>query len=276
MRGVPAHRISAIGFQQMTAHPLILLMAFIAGACIGSFLNVCIARIPRADSLISPGSNCPACHHPIRFYDNIPILSYIWLRGKCRHCSQPISLRYPMVEALTGLMAAVVIIYFGLSVDALIYFILICAFIIVIYIDLDHQIIPDSISLPGIPIGFAASFFLDRLSYIDSIIGILLGGGLLFAIAWGYYLITRKEGMGGGDIKLLAMIGAFLGWQGVCFTIFVASVTGTLIGVLLMLLARKDLKFALPFGPFLSIGAIVYLFLGPRLIAWYFYGIAPF
>lgn len=251
-------------------------MTAIFGACIGSFLNVCIARIPAAASLISPGSNCPSCRHSIRFYDNIPILSYIWLRGKCRHCGQLISFRYPVVEALTALMAVLVIVYFGLTVDALIYFILICAFIIVIYIDLDHQIIPDSISLPGIPLGFAASFFLDRLSYIDSIIGILLGGGLLFGIAWAYYLITHKEGMGGGDIKLLAMIGAFLGWQGVCFTVFIASITGTIAGVLLMLLARKDLKFALPFGPFLSIGAIAYLFLGPQLIAWYFYGIAPF
>jgi len=257
-------------------HPFILIAAFVFGACIGSFLNVCIARIPEASSLIYPGSNCPACHHPIRFYDNIPILSYIWLRGRCRNCSQSISFRYLMVEAVTGLMAALVIVYFGLTVDALIYFILICALIIIIYIDLDHQIIPDSISLPGIPIGFAASFFLDTLTYIDSLIGILLGGGLLFAIAWGYYLITRKEGMGGGDIKLLAMIGAFMGWQGVCFTIFMASITGTLAGILLMLLAQKNLKFALPFGPFLSIGAIAYLFLGPQLIAWYFYGIPPF
>ena len=257
-------------------HPLILIAAFVFGACIGSFLNVCIARIPEASSLIYPGSNCPACHHPIRFYDNIPILSYIWLRGRCRNCSQSISFRYLMVEAVTGLMAALVIVYFGLTVEALIYFILICALIIIIYIDLDHQIIPDSISLPGIPIGFAASFFLDTLNYTDSLIGILLGGGLLFAIAWGYYLITRKEGMGGGDIKLLAMIGAFMGWQGVCFTIFIASVTGTIAGALLMLFAQKDLKFALPFGPFLSIGAIAYLFLGPQLIAWYFYGIAPF
>ena len=257
-------------------HPIILIAAFIFGACIGSFLNVCIARIPEAGSLIYPGSNCPACHHPIRFYDNIPILSYLWLRGRCRNCGQSISFRYLLVEAVSGLMAALVLVYFGLTVDALIYFILICAFIIIIYIDLDHQIIPDSISLPGIPIGFAASFFLDTVTYIDSLIGILLGGGLLFAIAWGYYLITRKEGMGGGDIKLLAMIGAFMGWQGVCFTIFIASITGTLAGILLMLFAQKDLKFALPFGPFLSIGAIAYLFLGPQLIAWYFYGIPLF
>jgi len=258
------------------ADPTIPVMAFIFGACIGSFLNVCISRIPASESIIRPPSRCPACLYPIRFYDNIPVLSYLWLHGKCRHCGQSIPLRYPLVEILTGVMAALVIVYFGLTLNALIYFALICALIIIIYIDLDHQIIPDIISLPGILIGFLASFPLDPLTCLDSIYGILLGGGLLFMIACGYYLITRKEGMGGGDIKLLAMIGAFLGWQGVFFTIFVASVTGTLVGCLLMLFARKDLKFALPFGPFLSIGAIAYLFLGPQLIAWYFYGIYPF
>lgn len=258
------------------ANPFILAMAFIFGACVGSFLNVCISRIPASESIIRPASKCPACHHPIRFYDNIPILSYLWLRGKCRNCGQLIPLRYLLVEGLTGIMAALILVYFGPTINALIYFSLICALIIVIYIDLDHQIIPDIISLPGILIGFLASFILDALSYMDSIIGIVLGGGILFTIACGYYLITRKEGMGGGDIKLLAMIGAFLGWQGVFFTIFIASVTGTLAGLFFMIFARKNLNFALPFGPFLSIGAITYLFLGPQLIAWYFYGVYPF
>ncbi len=257
-------------------NPFILATAFIFGACIGSFLNVCISRIPASESIIHPGSRCPACRHPIRFYDNIPVISYLWLRGKCRNCGQSISPRYPLVEILTGTMAALLLVYFGPTVNAVVYFLLVCALIIIIYIDLDHQIIPDIISLPGILIGFLASFILDELTYIDSIIGMFLGGGMLFAIACGYYLITRKEGMGGGDIKLLAMIGAFLGWKGVFFTIFIASVTGTLAGVLLMLFAEKSLKFAIPFGPFLSIGAIAYLFLGPQLIAWYFYGIYPF
>jgi len=260
----------------MMTNPLILGMAFVFGACIGSFLNVCIARMPVSESIVSPGSKCPQCGQAIHFYDNIPILSYLWLGGKCRGCRKPIPLRYPVVELLTGLMAALVLAYFGPTPDALIYFALICAFIIIIYIDLDHRLIPDIITLPGIVLGFLASFILEALTYMDSLIGLLLGGGILFGIAWGYYLLTGKEGMGGGDIKLLAMIGAFLGWQGVCFTIFIASLTGTLVGGLLMLFARKNLKFALPFGPFLSIGAIAYLFLGPQLIAWYFFGIYPF
>ncbi len=254
----------------------ILGIAFVFGACIGSFLNVCIARLPVGESIMFPGSKCPACQNAIRFYDNIPILSYLWLRGKCRHCGQSISLRYPMVEILTGLMAVLILFHFSLSLEAFVYFTMTAALIVVIYIDLDHQLIPDVISLPGILLGFLASFFLDALSFIDSLIGILSGGGILFAVAGGYYLLTGREGMGGGDIKLLAMIGAFLGWQGVCFTIFVSSVTGTVAGLLFMLFARKDLKFALPFGPFLSLGAIAYLFFGPQLIAWYFFGIPHF
>jgi leader peptidase (prepilin peptidase)/N-methyltransferase len=251
---------------------LILCMAFIFGACIGSFLNVCISRLPAAESIIYPSSRCPGCRSAIRFYDNIPVLSYLWLRGRCRSCGWPIPLRYLMVEVITGGMAVCMLYRFGLTADALTYFVLAAALILVIFIDLDHQLIPDIISLPGILIGFFSSFWLSDLSYLDSLIGLFLGGGLLFAVAAGYYFITGKEGMGGGDIKLLAMIGAFLGWQGVCFTIFVASITGTIAGLLLVALAQKDLKFALPFGPFLSIGAISYLFFGPRVIAFYFSG----
>lgn len=249
----------------------ILIIAFIMGACIGSFLNVCIYRIPESRSIVSPGSACPKCNTEIKFYDNIPIISWLLLIGKCRTCSEPISVRYPLVELLTGLLALASVIRFGMSADFFIYYILICTLVIITFIDLDLQIIPDIISLPGIPLGFMASFLLTSLSFKDSLIGILIGGGSLFLVAWGYQLITGKEGMGGGDIKLLAMIGAFIGWQGVCFTIFVSSATGSLIGAILMLFAKKDLKFAVPFGPFLSIGAIAYLFFGPELIFWYYH-----
>jgi len=249
----------------------ILIISFIMGACIGSFLNVCIFRIPESKSIVSPGSACPKCSTYLKFYDNFPIISYIVLLGKCRTCSEPISVRYPLVELLTGLLAVACVIRFGITIDCFIYYIFICALVVITFIDLDHQIIPDVISLPGIPIGLMASLLLASLSFKDSLIGMLIGGGSLFLVAWGYQFITGKEGMGGGDIKILAMIGAFIGWQGVCFTIFVASATGSLIGAVLMLFAKKDLKFAVPFGPFLSIGAIAYLFFGPELIFWYYH-----
>ncbi|RJP86249.1 MAG: prepilin peptidase [Desulfobacteraceae bacterium] len=249
---------------------LVLFIIFFMGACIGSFLNVCIWRLPRSQSIVSPGSMCPKCDTPIRFYDNIPIISYAFLLGKCRKCAAPISIRYPLVELLTGLLAVATAHRYGITLDFLIYFIFISALVTVTFIDLDLQIIPDIISLPGIPLGLAASLVLTTVTFKDALIGVLLGGGSLFLVAWGYHRITGKEGMGGGDIKLLGMIGAFIGWQGVCFTIFIASATGSVIGSVLMLFARKDLKFAVAFGPFLALGAVAYLFVGPELIDWYY------
>jgi leader peptidase (prepilin peptidase) / N-methyltransferase len=248
-------------------------LIFLIGACIGSFLNVCIYRIPAALSIIRPGSMCPSCKTSIRFYDNIPILSYLWLRGKCRFCVQKISVRYPVVELLTGLAAYAVFIKYGLTVESLIYFTFVAALILVSGIDFDHKIIPDSISLPGIPIGLAASAGLPSVGFFDAAIGVLLGGGILYALAWGYHAMTGKEGMGGGDIKLLAMIGAFVGWQGVLVTIFISSAVGTVIGITVMLVLGKDLKYALPFGPFLAFGAATHVFIGPDLIQWYLHGI---
>lgn len=243
---------------------------FFVGMCIGSFLNVCIYRLPGGKSIIRPASACPECGTAIRWYDNIPLISYVILRGRCRGCKTPISIRYPIVELLCGLFAMTSWMHFGNSLSALIYFIFVAALLVITFIDIDHRIIPDIISLPGIPLGFLASLILPQLKWSDSLIGILAGGGSLLAIAWGYQLITRKDGMGGGDIKLLAMIGAFLGWKGVLFTIMASSLIGTVVGIILMLRARKGIKMALPFGPFLSIGAIIYLFFGPQLIAWYF------
>ena len=249
---------------------------FVFGLCIGSFLNVCIYRIPAAVSIVTPESRCPKCHMPIRFYDNIPILSFLWLRGRCRGCGTKIAVRYPLIEFLTGGFAFCCFLRFGPTPAAPVYFMFIAALIVVTFIDIDHQIVPDSISLPGIPIGFAVAFLLPGIRPLDSLIGILIGGGSLFAVAFGYQLLTGNEGMGGGDVKLLAMIGAFVGWKGVALTILVASVTGTAVGLVLMLFARKNLKFAVPFGPFLSIGAVVYIFFGPPIIQWYLYGFRPF
>jgi leader peptidase (prepilin peptidase)/N-methyltransferase len=245
--------------------------AFAVGLCVGSFLNVCIYRLPAESSIVRPPSSCPRCGTRIRWYDNLPVISWILLRGRCRDCKTPISMRYPVVELLTGSFALVLWTRFGLDWQTLIYFVLVCLLLVITFIDIDHRIIPDIISLPGIPIGFAASFLLPNVSWLDALIGIAAGGGSLLAIALGYQLITGKDGMGGGDIKLLAMIGAFLGWKGVLFTIMASSFIGTLVGIVIMIRARKGMKLAIPFGPFLAIGAICYIFFGPQLIEWYLY-----
>ncbi len=221
-------------------------------------------------SIVRPRSICPSCGSSIHARDNIPLLSYLILRGQCRHCHTHIPWRYPLVELMTGLFQLFVFLKFGLHVQTLIYFLFIAALIVITFIDIDHKIIPDIISLPGIPIGFAAAFIIPDLNYKNSLAGILIGGGSLYAIAWIYTLITKREGMGGGDIKLLAMIGAFIGWQGVLFTIFAASALGTAVGLTQMIISHSNMKLAIPFGPFLSMGAIVYLFFGRAIIAWYF------
>ena len=243
--------------------------AFIFGAIIGSFLNVCIYRIPAGTSIVHPPSACPQCGQPIRWYQNIPLLSYLLLGGRCASCGVGISLRYPAIEALTGVLFALVLYYFGFSLATLVYWLLSAALVVITFIDLDHQIIPDVISLPGIVIGFACSFLIPWLSWLDSLYGILLGGGLLLSIAWLYEKLARREGMGGGDIKLLGMLGAFLGWKAIFPVVFLASLVGTLIGVPLMLIKKGDSRLAIPFGPFLAFGALVYLFWGQDLVVWY-------
>lgn len=241
----------------------------ILGLCLGSFLNVCIHRIPQRQSIVHPGSTCPGCGRKIRFYDNIPIASFLLLCGRCRQCGASISPRYPLVEALTGAFSLAVYLRYGWSPEAPIYLAFICALITVTFIDLDHRIIPDVISLPGILLGFAAAGPLPAVTLADAALGILLGGGSLYTVAAVYRILRNAEGMGGGDIKLLAMIGAVIGWKGVLFTLFAASFFGSAAGLLVILRAGGDMRYALPFGPFLSAGAILHLFWGPHLIDWY-------
>ena len=245
------------------------LFAILFGAIIGSFLNVCIYRLPREESIATPGSHCPECQRPIRFYDNIPLASYLILRGKCRYCHASISVQYPLVEGITALSSLCIYIKFGLSWSYLFYFAFISALIAITIIDLYHQIIPDVISLPGIGVGLVASFFLPRITFLNSLIGFLLGGGTLFLVATGYHWLFKREGMGGGDVKLLAMIGAFLGWKAVILTILSSSLIGSVTGILLMLMKGKDFKYAIPFGPFLALGAVFSLFYGEEMIRWY-------
>lgn len=243
---------------------------FLFGMCVGSFMNVCIYRLPGSQSISNPRrSICPRCDAPIAYYDNIPVISYILLRGRCRSCTGAIDLRYPLVEMMGGFFALCAVLRFGLTIEGFITYVFICSLIVITHIDIDHQIIPDVITLPGIPIFFLASFFLSTVTVTDAAIGVLAGGGSLFLVAWGYQLIKKKEGMGGGDIKLLAMIGAVIGWKGVLFTIFSSSLIGTVSGILVMMNEKKGMKLAIPFGPFLSIGAITYIFFGDQMIAWY-------
>ena len=252
---------------------LLHIFFFLLGSAIGSFLNVCIYRIPREKSIVNPPSACPGCEKPIRPYDNIPILSYILLKGKCRNCGTKISIRYPLVELLTGIFFLLLYQKFGLTFELIVFMIFSALLIVISFIDLDFQIIPDILSIGGVVLGFILSiirpFFRNlepRFGILDSLYGIALGGGLLFAIAWLYQFFTKREGMGGGDIKLLGMIGAFCGWKGVVFSLVSGSVLGTLVGIPLMLAKGAGTKYAIPFGPFLSLGALVYVFFGNTII----------
>jgi leader peptidase (prepilin peptidase)/N-methyltransferase len=248
---------------------LLIGAAFVLGAVIGSFLNVCIRRLPAGESVVRPPSHCPHCGVRIRSRDNIPLLSYVLLRGRCRSCGAAIGLRYLMVEALTGVMLSVLVWRFDLSVWLIPYGIFAAALIVISFIDLDHQIIPDVISLPGIAVGLLFAAVGCGPPLLASVLGVLLGGGSLWAVAIGYHAFTGREGMGGGDIKMLAMIGAFLGWRGVLVTLLVGSFTGALVGVTLMVARGADSRIPIPFGPFLALGGVCALFCGDALVQWY-------
>lgn len=246
-----------------------VVFSFLLGLCLGSFVNVCIHRIPLKQSLVRPASSCPHCGKRIRFYDNIPLVSYLMLMGKCRDCRQAISWRYPMVELLTGLISVSLFITYGISYQYAIFFLFAATLVAISVIDLDHRIIPDVLSLPGVAAGWAVSLFPWSVYWLDSLIGTLAGGGSLYVVAVVYERVTGREGMGGGDIKLLAMIGAWMGWQALPLIVLVASLTGAVIGLVFILCAGEGYRFRIPFGPFLSLGALVYLFFGRDLIGWY-------
>ena len=249
------------------------IFSFLLGTVVGSFLNVVILRLPDPDQSIAfPASHCPGCQTPLHWYENIPIASYLVLRGKCRTCRKKISIQYPLVELSMGLLSLGLFHRFGPSLSFLVYFVFAAALLAIIVIDLYHQIIPDVISLPGIVLGFVSSFFIPEVTWQQSALGILLGGGLLYAIALTYYLIAKRDGMGGGDIKLLAMIGAFLGWQSLLFVVFFSSLTGSIIGILAMIKQKKGGRTRIPFGPFLATSALAWLFFKPQILnlwAWY-------
>ena len=254
----------------MDINTLSLFVALLFGAIVGSFLNVVILRLPsEGESIVFPASHCTSCDTTLRWYDNIPVLSYLFLGGKCRYCKAKISIQYPLVELCMALLSMALFHRFGLSINTAGYFLFTAALLVIIWIDIYLQIIPDVISLPGIILGFIFSFISPSLTWQSSLIGILAGGGVLYAIALLYFVWRKIDGMGGGDIKLLAMIGAFLGWQSLPFVIFISSVSGTLVGLLAMVKQKKGGQTRIPFGPFLSIAALLYLFFQEQVLQLY-------
>jgi leader peptidase (prepilin peptidase)/N-methyltransferase len=247
-------------------HPVLLLPAsFLFGLVVGSFLSVCIYRLPEHKSIITPPSSCPNCRRRIKPYDNIPVLSFILLKGRCRYCGESISWQYPAVELITGLLFLGLAYKWGVSAKTLIYALLVSALVVVTFIDIHYQIIPDRITLPGMVIGVVLAFLpCWPMEWTQSIFGLLLGGGILYVAA-----LFSRGGMGGGDIKLIALLGAFLGWQKVLLTIFIGVLLGSLVGIVLMLFMGKGRKDRVPFGPFLALGAMISIFWGREIITWY-------
>ena len=252
----------------MFTEPILVCIAAIFGGIIGSFLNVVILRLPDpGQSIVFPASHCPKCSSALHWYENIPVISYLFLRGRCAHCGVSISLQYPLVELMMALLAAALMVRFQWSIATAGYFLFCAALVVIIFIDVHHQIIPDVISLPGIVLGFLFSLVSPTVSWQDSLIGLLVGGGVLYAVAFLYFLLRKVDGMGGGDIKLLAMIGAWLGWQSLPFVIFASSLSGSIIGLIAMQYQKKGGQTRIPFGPFLSLAALVYTFFSADILA---------
>ena len=247
---------------------VLLLYALVIGLCVGSFLNVVIYRLPLGQSLVSPGSRCTKCGYHLRWYDNVPVLSWALLGGRCRQCRTAISIQYPVVEIVTGLLFVLVVWLTPVGPLMVSRLILIAILVALFGIDLEHQILPNSITLPGIVIGLMFSAIAPP-GWKDALLGTLLGAGVLYGIAAAYYAVRREEGLGMGDVKMLAMIGAFLGWKAVLVTLVLSSFSGAVIGMALIAAQRSSMKLALPFGTFLAVGAVAAMLVGEPLIAWY-------
>jgi len=238
------------------------------GLAVGSFLNVCIYRLPRSESLAWPGSHCTICDRPLAAYENIPVISWLLLRGRCRTCQSRISLRYPIVELITGALFLAGYLAFGLTPLLVVRLLFACAMVVLFAIDLEHQILPNEITLPGIVVGFVCSFFLPP-GVRSSLIGLLVGGLFPFLIAEAYLRIRGREGMGMGDFKMLAMVGAFLGWPLVWVTLILSCVLGVVIGGGALIVARRGLGTRIPFGTFIAVAALVCAYLEPQALGMY-------
>lgn len=252
----------------MTPEVFPLVVAGLFGLITGSFLNVVIYRLPRGKSVVWPASACGGCGRELRWFENIPIVSWVVLGAKCARCEARISVQYPLVEATTAVLFVLVTWLTPAGPLLAARLIFVCGLVVLFGIDLEHQILPNSITLPGVVAGLIFSLA-GPPGLRDAVIGVLLGGGVLYAIAAGYYLWRREEGLGMGDVKMLAMIGAFLGWQAVLLTLVLASLSGAVIGVAMMALQRGTMKYALPFGTFLALGALVAMLAGEPIVDWY-------
>ena len=253
----------------MTERMSLLILAAAFGLAVGSFLNVCIYRLPRRQSLAYPPSRCPRCERPLRWYHNIPVVSWIALGGRCAYCGSGISAQYPIVEIVTAAVWVLVVWFTPAGWLLASRLVLATALIVLFMVDLEHQLLPNVITLPGIVAGLALSLVAPP-GLLESVLGVVLGGGVLYAIAAAYYFLRKEEGMGMGDVKMLAMVGAFLGWRAVLLTLVLSSFMGALIGIALMIAQRGNMRYALPFGTFLALGAMVAMLFGEPLLEWYF------
>jgi leader peptidase (prepilin peptidase)/N-methyltransferase len=258
-------------------HLFAVLYAAVLGLIVGSYLNVVIYRVPLGLSTVTPRSRCPGCGAPIRARDNLPVLSYLLLRGRCRACGTRISWRYPAIEAATALLFAACVERFGLTLRTPAAMLFCCLMVVLAMIDADHMILPDRITWPGIAVGIAVQPWAPLAgggpgilpAIVPAVGGAVLGAGILLAVWGAWYLIRHEEGMGLGDAKMLALIGAFLGWRGVLVTLFCGALSGSLVGLSLMRWGSHDMRSKLPFGTFLAVGGLIALFLGEALFGAY-------
>jgi len=248
----------------------VLVTVFLAaiGLAIGSFLNVCIYRLPRHESLSFPASHCTSCQRPLGWFENIPVIGWLALRGRCRTCGAAISSMYPIVEAITAAVFVTGYAIYGLTPLLAVRLLFACAMIVLFAIDLQHHILPNVITLPGVVAGLLFSLLLPP-GWLSSLVGVLVGGGILYVIGEAYYRWRGVEGLGMGDVKMLAMIGAFLGWQLTLLTLVMASLAGSILGVLLIATRRGSMQYALPFGTFLAVGALLAAVVGDPIVSWY-------
>lgn len=261
---------------ELPVHNIYIIITLI-GAAIGSFLNVCIYRIPRELSIVTPASRCPGCDKGIKPYDNIPIISYLILIGRCRECKTKISFRYPLIEGLNTLLYVTALWRFGLGWHLIPIFAFCSAMVVITFIDMDFQIIPNIISIPGAVVGLLAGAIIfpdifktnQILGFWNSLTGLVIGGSLFLLVALLGEWMFNKEAMGMGDVKMMAMVGAFLGWKGVVLTTFTGSLAGTIVSIFMMVYKGKDRHSQIPFGPFLAAGALITLFYGKELLSLY-------